>query len=407
MVYDMFQEKLELLNDSQLKDALEKAYSLERELLEENASLLLKSHSKVFEVKKFFRNLDYAGLIRKLTYKRVVLTDTEVLNNFFETKPFDLVIIDDAYVLEAEAYYKAVTGRQVIIAGEEPKKSFSANTLLSRMKEKNIIHFTRSYNPVPKNLLEHSGALEGIIKNSLEENQGIKVIKQKIEEKIVSILQHDEDLKVNIYVSSVIKMKEFYERLSIAFLKAGYSEYRILKILTTNINICDALDYYLVKSDYNILVLECYYDIDKEHSANLIIDTLMLVQKEVWIYDNNNYLNKKGLLSERLNLYINNIKLFDYKYDNKAVLKLAKALQLSGIEVIGRHDDLDLVVKHNDKLSGIMILWTLETLRYEILNDFRYYCKEYLKHEIKVSIVLIEDILNDVKAVVKRIAGEL
>lgn len=407
MVYEMFKEKITLLSNNELKDALEKAYSLERQLIEENQSTLLKNYNRILEGKKHLKNLDYVGLISKSTNKKIFLTDTEVLNNFFESSAFDLVIIDDAYALEAEAYYKAIMGRQVIIAGEEPKKSFSANTLLSRMKEKNILHFTRSYNSVPKNLLEHSGNSSGIIKNSLVENKGITVVKQKLEEKIVMLLQNNEDLKINVYIASLAKMKDFYEKLAIAFIKKGYSGYRIFKILTYNINICDALDYYLVKSDYNVLTLECYHDIDKEHSAALVIDMLMLVQKEVWIYDSNNFLNKKSLLSEKLNKYINDIKSFDYKYDNKAVLKLAKALQLSGIEVLGRHDDLDIMIKYNEKISGIMILWTFDNLRYEVLNDFRYFVKEYQKHEIKVFIVTIEEILIDVKEVVKRITGEL
>ena len=72
------------------------------------------------------------------------------MNYYLDVNDFDLVIIDDAQLLNASEYYNAVLGKQIIVSGELQPQGAEFNTLISRMMIETIFKFDFRYLSTPK-----------------------------------------------------------------------------------------------------------------------------------------------------------------------------------------------------------------------------------------------------------------
>ena len=70
--------------------------------------------------------------------KLLFLSDTNIVNLFLDMTLFDLVLIDDAQLLNANEYHKAIKCQQVIIAGTEQLQTSISNSLISRIRHNAI-----------------------------------------------------------------------------------------------------------------------------------------------------------------------------------------------------------------------------------------------------------------------------
>ncbi|MGD9604816.1 MAG: DEAD/DEAH box helicase [Bacilli bacterium] len=356
------------------------------------------------------KNLDYQGYIRRTkSFKRLFLANTQILNNFLNIDDFDLIIIDDAHLLSANEYFLAIEGKQVIVAGEMQLQSIVANNLMSRLSFATTIPLNYRFSQTPLRLLNHLNHLKGCITAKVNDNEGMEIIYNKLSTYLLILLKEQNDLKINLFVSSLEKQKRFYDELSDGLFKMGKTIEEVIDILKKQINIVDLRLSNLFDADYNVLVLEDYYKLDNEHVVVNLMDDLLLCKKRLIIYDNNEYLkrgNNFRFINE-LNKIINDNQIYYQEYATPLLQILARKLESSGLKVYSFNHDLQLLVQKDDQLFGILLLWSDNNFASDTLNQYR---ETYLLNgEQNFPVILIGtmELLSSFDEVVTRILSEI
>ncbi|MGD9886769.1 MAG: hypothetical protein AB7T03_02255, partial [Bacilli bacterium] len=356
------------------------------------------------------KNLDYRGFIRRTSsYKRLFLTTTQILNNFLNKDDFDLIIIDDAHLLSANEYYLAIEGQQVIVAGELQLQSTVANNLMSRLSFATSINLNYRFSQTPLRLLNHLNNLRGCISSKVNDNEGIEVVTNKLSTYLLMLLKEQSDVKINLFVASLEKQKRFYDEFGEQLLKMGKSIEEIVAILRTQINISDLKLSHLYNADYNVLVLEDYHKLDNEYVVVNLIDDLLLCKKRLIIYDNNEYL-KRGTgfrFINELNKIVNNSQIFYQEFSTPILQTLAKHLEERGLTVFSFNHEMQLLIQKEEKLYGILLLWSDNNFSFDTLNQYRETYLFNMERKFPVILVGTMELLSSFEEVVNRIVNEV
>ena len=136
--------------------------------------------------------------------KSLYLTTTPILNYFLNYRKFDLILIDDAQLLDANEYYNAVNGRQVIIAGEEITHTTLTSNLISRMRDNYTMTFNFRYSLTPLHLLTLVPNLKGTFRNKVSENYGVEIISREVFKYIANLFISNPNLLVNYFTPKLI-----------------------------------------------------------------------------------------------------------------------------------------------------------------------------------------------------------
>ncbi|MFA7435084.1 MAG: DEAD/DEAH box helicase [Bacilli bacterium] len=401
-----------LKNYRSLEAALRIATSFEDELIEaieERVFKKIKKRSSTRLSTLGVRNLDYDAYIRKTSsMKHLYLTNTQVLNNFLNIKDFDLVLIDDGHLFDANEYSYALQGKQVIIAGETQLQEAVANNLISRISLSKNIDFNYRYSPIPKNLKNFTQGLSAPIYKNYYDNHGIEVIAKEIYKYIVDLYKTDKDTVINLFISSLITQRNVYDNLANLLIDNGFTEDEILNIFTSKINIVDLKKAYLVDADYNILYLEDYYLYDEDYIVPNMIDNILLCKVKLVIYDNLEILNSNtntNFLIE-LNKIVSNKNIFMPASVSYSISKLIDVLTENKI-ICYSYDLCTFLIRAKATLYGVSVYWDTTKTNYDVLNEFRdihTLDNEKIKENI---IVWAMELVDDFDEVVARILAEV
>lgn len=410
---NIFISKYPFLNNVKtIESCLDLIVDLENKVNEDNQLLTFNNIRKIsggkFSVNDI-RNLDYKSYVRR-TYgtKHLFLTTSQILNNFLNISDFDLVIIDDAHLLNANEYTNAMSGKQVIVSGELQLQSSVSSNLISRMRYNSIIELNYRFIPSVKHLMNTTEGLHGIIKNKYSENHGIEIIRDKILEYICLLFRENKNYVINLFISSHTKQRIVYEQLTNIFLSYDFTKEEIFKIFKDNLNISNLLDGYLYHADFNIIYLEDYFVVNVEHIALNMIDNLLLCSNRVIIFDSEDYLNKGNSLFIQLLRKVNVEKeLFIGEVNNPVIKKLSYFITEMGIEVLPQHDDLSLILRKQDKLYGVLFFWDYSNSRYDMINDYRDYYHYFNQNGFKVFIVWLNELSKSIQEVANELVKEI
>ncbi len=407
-VMKIYLEKHPFLADYKvMKTCLEAAMNMERDLIR---SLEMQTFRQIRRNSSYkfsvfgIRNLDYSAYIRRTDgIKHLFLTSTQILNNFLNPTDFDLIIIDDAHLLSANDYYRALQGKQVVVAGELQLLSSVANNLISRVSNRKSIILDFRFLPTPNNLLVQMQGLRGVSYPDYYNNFGIEIISEKILEYINLLFKENRNYVINLFTSNLNRQKQIYETLTDLFTIQGFSEKEILSILKRNINITDLNDGYLFDADYNIIYLEDYYDLDFEYLVVNLIDVLMLCKKRLIIYDDKDILqgNVESRFLTEIRRVISKKEIYLPKNAVGPMKNLVSRLEKAGIKVYASAV-FSLLLLKDDKFYGVLLFWDEENTDYEILNEYR---ENYLINRdiIKTFIIWSLELMESVEKVANRI----
>lgn len=395
------------------QDALNKVIALEKTLIRKDINNLVvdirKHSSNKFSVHNI-KELDYRRYIKRTKgTKHLFLAPVSLLNYYLDVNDFDLVIIDDAQLLNASEYYNAVLGKQIIISGELQPQGAVFNTLISRMMNETIIKFDFRYLPTPKKILNYIPGLQSLIKNTYSGNRGIEIIKDKIVYYITLLYMTNKDIKINVFIRNFEKQKEVYTEIANSLIHANLSTSDIYTILTRRINIGDINNVYLYHADYNVIWLEDYHEVNLEHISLNILDTLLLCNERVIIYDSNNYIRSDNLFPKTLHgiLEEDDAAIFAGVTYNQMNLELKKLIEAKGYKVYEAPGDISIIIEKNDRLYGVLLFFDYTKIHYEILNEYREYYEHYRANGFKMINVWITHFDNDLKKIADYIVKEI
>lgn len=412
-VKEMYLEKYPYLKNYKAFEAtLKITLDLEEELIKD---IELRTFQKIIKksATRFsllgVKNLDYSSYLRKTSnIKHLILTNTQVLNNYLNIKDFDLVLVDDAQLFSASEYAYALQGKQVIVAGELQLQEAVANNLISRISLSKNIVFTHRYSVMPKSLKNYTIGLSSPTYRNYYDNFGVEVITKDIYLFITSLFKVNIDITVNIFTSNLSTQRLIYDELANLLLESGFNTNQIIEIIHKKINIADLKQAYLVNADYNIVFLEDYYQTNEDYLVVNMIDNLVLVKRKLVIFDNNEYLkeaNKSNFIIELEKLVAKQIA-FEKTDFPKLINKLVKKLEEYKIQSFASEIS-SFTIKAKSNIYGITIYWDSTKTNYDILNEFRDYHFIENPEFKKIIVIWAMELLEDFDGVVQRLVNEV
>lgn len=354
--------------------------------------------------------VDYKEYIQKTdNQKSIYLANTQILNNFLDAKDFDVILIDDAHLLNANVYYKAVQGKQVIVAGEEQQQMTMAASLITRLHKSDIMRFNYRYNSTPLELLKYADNLIGCFKNDVKKNNGFKIIREDVGHYIAGLLVFEPNVVINFLVKDLDKQKTLYEAIVQELVNYNLSNEKIYELLHTNLNVCDIYGGYLLDADYNMVFYDDY--ISGKTSLNpTITANLFLCKKKILIFDEANEVksrSEKRIVSRFSSQFKSSMDdSFVHNYSNIS-LKVIEKLEKKGFEILGSYNDISMVLKRNNTYYGVILYGDPDKSHIDMLSFYRDYISNYKKNNFKIAVLSIIDLAQNFDLAIKKVVGEL
>lgn len=404
-LYKEFTEKNEVFNNTKTYESLmESILFLEKDLLENNSGVINISN-KSFRSGKA-NHLNYNKYIEKnRNNKMIFLTDTQIANQYLNMDLFDIVLIDDAQLLNANEYYKVITVDQVIIAGSEQIQTSLNNNLISRIRPSNIMKLRYKYKKSPLTLLSQYQGITGRFYSDVKENDGIMVTNDDYNEILLNIFRKDQNYKVNLFTSSLSIMHDIIKNVGCVLYDKGLSFQEIYSFFKYNLNVSDLSNGYLLESDYNILYLDSYSEVNNDVVSSNMINSLLSCSKKLIIID-----NKKHLETEKKSIFIEKLKAtVNYKLpkcvlqENSVINSLSKSLARYQIKTKAVSAPLDLIVEYDGKYYGILLFENPSNTDFTLLNEYR----EFKSSDFPIVIVWLSHLVDDYNLTVNEIVKEI
>lgn len=380
------------MTKAEVQALLEKAVNYERILIESHLSFLQSLKSKYGDI-----NGD----------KALYLTTTPILNYFLDYRKFDLILIDDAHLLDANEYYNAVNGKQVIIVGEEISHTTLTSTLMSRMRSNYTMTMNFRYSLTPLHLLSLVPNLKGTFRNKVSENYGVEIISRDVSKYLANLFINNSDLLINYFTPKLETKIKLNEEITQIFIDHHLETDKIFTILRKQLNIVNLFDGYVYDADYNILDLQDYYLYDNELVSLNIVSSLLTCKKQLVIIDNDNILRKESntKFMQAIAPILKNHSIFNQDILD-VLLKLASELNKFGIIVHGTLFDLNLVLERNNTYYGVLLFANPDNAHIDLIEDYREYYEVCRKNHMKVLIIWILDLVHDFNSVVNYLNQE-
>ena len=374
----MFEDKNPEFRDIDANyELLDEIIKTENEFIESNIDILQNKQKNKYNIFNL-NNMDYNNYITKTAgIKWIFFATPTILNYFIDAGMFDLILIDEAQLLDSNEYIKVVSAKQLIVAGV-PQVSFGiTDDLLSIMKRTATIKMKHRYEATPINLLNNFERLKGMFPVYYDNNNGIIQSKLSIEKEVKEIINNNhgeiENIKINIFMEDDDKIKCLYDDLTECMINYGLDQNIIYKFMNENLNICSLNRHYSISSDYNILNIYDYKDMNDRYEIINYINIISSVKRKLIICDPQGILNlieKKSFLKQVDDMISNKIE-FNKIYQDESIQKLVKKLKASKVEVMGSIGNYGLVLRHKNVLSGI-IFFDIESLHESsVLNLYR------------------------------------
>lgn len=387
-----------------LKDIMVK----EKYIFHNNIEKLKEAREKKFTSANF-KNQTYMSYLNKvIDYKYLVLSNTQTVNLHLDIDYFDVVLIDDANLLNAEHYYKALNAKQVIIAGLNDVGVSIAKDIVSKIKKKDIIELKRRYVKTPMELLKNISRASGVFYSDEVDNNGLEFETKDFSDFVCDLLVvKDENgkyianrnIKINYFVRNLKKERKLFDDICNKLIEYLSLE-DIFYIFIKQINICDLYHPYLWNSDYNIIDLEDYANESDIYKINNLISGLMCTKKKLIIIDKEKLLenNKKEGFLKSVDELKNSPSIISPIVDPVAS-SLAKSFAEHKLKVLGKYNNYDLVVQKKKKNYGVIIFNAPTNYGEDILNIYRDYdCSDF-----PCSIVFLNDFIENFENVVQEI----
>lgn len=404
-LYHSFMVDHIFLDSKQLEEALIQISEGEDLLIKMNINHLrnLKA-AKIAHIKQ--KNTNYRHFVKRSS-KSLFLATTSVLNNYLDINDFDVVLIDDAQMLHANEYYKAIQGKQIIIAGDNISGISINPNIIARMRSSNIMNLNYRYSTAPLSLIDNLPNTKGQFYPEVKLNEGYKYTNKNEIVTISELLLENENYTINFYTQSIARKREISEGVVKYLLSNQMNENIVYDIIRNKLNFLDFDWFYSMEADFSIINIIEIIELPDDKLKEANIRNILLAKVNVIIIDEENIIssdvyNNNGLISKVIKKPL-------YEFNPKSTIifdRLKDSLAEMGISVMGTYSELDLVLEKFGLYYGVILYSDSEKSHFDILSNYRRHYLNNINNGFPVIKIWILDLVNDYDNVVRRI-GEL
>ena len=409
MVYDTYKNSiLNHISTKNVGNALRQVVNYEKIYIDNNINELKKMCSDE-NVK--FEDLDYDRYIDASTgIKYLYLCDVKTLNRYISIDKFELVLVDDANLLDADDYDKAVSAKRVVVAGEESYRMAVTSSLITRFRSESLMTFDYRYVPTPLVISNRLKNIHSMITNVDEADAGLEVMNVDGPKYILSLIKDNPNVVVNYFTALPNIQRKMFDSLASLLVKEGFAKDKIVDILRHQINICDLGLGYFYEADYNIINYDEYgKQFDQDFST--WATNVLLCKKKIIVLSNKSDLDIiQELKKTNENFFTKYINPTPFKINglSSSILdKLAATLKRNKYEVVGSYGDLSMILEKKGQIFVVLLFVNPESSHFDILSDYRDYYQANVDKGINTFVVWLEDIYEDFEKVKKDLLTKL
>ena len=358
-----------------------------------------------------FENLDYDRYIDSTkSIKYLYLSDVKTLNRYIKIDQFDLVLVDDANLLDADDYDKAISAKHVVVAGEESYRMAVTSSLITRFRSESLMTFDYRYVPTPLEVSNRLKNIHSMITPFKENEAGLEVMNVDGTKYIMGLIRENPDVVINYFTALPSVQRKLFDSLATLLLKEGFTKEKIINILRHQINICDLGLGYFYDADYNIINYDEYgkqFDLDFSAWAT----NVLICRKKVVILSNKSDLdifaelkkNNENFFTKYINPTPNKI-----NHVNASVLdKLVTAVKRNKYEVVGSYGDFSMILEKEGQYFIVLLFVNPDSSHFDIISDYRDYYQASIDKGVATVVVWLEDLYRDFENTKKVLLNKL
>lgn len=331
-----------LLEVMKLEEQMRRYYV---ELLRQNYSV----HNSYIQLSRF----SYQDFVEK-AQKPFYLSTPRILNYHLDEQYFDLILIDDAHLLYADEYTKAIMAKQVIFAGEDEIHFSTTYSLISKMRSNAVMKLTKRWIVTPESLSNNIDLPMCPIYSQMKDNQGMEIVDKNEIDLIMELLQEKANAVINFFVPSLLRRRSILEKISEKLIHKKMNMSLVEQVLFNQIHFCDLIYGDHMDADYNIIQLSDYHSKQDYISSNAIAH-LALCRCKLYVIDHEQRFNQNTTVTLYQSLK-DMMKTRIVNLENKELFVVLKNhFQQLAVSIHPTHYDLSLVVTKNEFLSGLII----------------------------------------------------
>jgi len=158
---------------------------------------------------------------------------------------------------------------------------------------------------------------------------------------------------------------------------------------------------YSLDSDYNVLYLDSYNEINDEALAINMIRTLLNCSKKLIVIDNKHHLSeeKYSAFVKQIDLVINHQLSKCVLQENTIISQISKSLSKYQIKTKLISSPLHLVEEYDRKYFGILIFENPGNTEFTLLNEYR----EFKSYDFPIVVVWLSSLVDDYNKAINEI----
>ena len=390
------------------ENALRQIINYEKFFIKNNINELKK---KCGEENIKFENLEFDRFIENTTgVKYLYLCDVKTLNRYISINQFDLVLVDDANLLDADDYDKAISAKQVVVAGEEGYRMAVTSSLITRFRSESLMNFDYRFVPTPLQISNRLKNVHSMITPFEEKEAGIEVLNVDDAKYIMSLIMENQDVVINYFTALPRVQRRLFDNLASLLVKEGFSREKAINILRRQVNICDLSLGFFEEADYNIINYDDYgKQFDQDFAA--WATNVLICKKKIIVLSSKSDLDIFSELKRtNENFFAKYINPTPAKINHNfsSVLdKLITAIKRSKYEIVGSYGDLSLIIEKKGQYFVILLFVNPESSHFDILSDYRDYYQTNIDKGISTFVIWLEDLYKDYEKVKKDLLAKL
>ena len=409
MVYDTYKGGVaNPISTKNAENALRQIINYEKIYIANNINELKKMCSDE-NVK--FENLDFDRYIEATRgIKYLYLCDVKTLNRYISISQFDLVLVDDANLLDADDYDKAISAKQVVVAGEESYRMAITSSLITRFRSESLMTFDYRYVPTPLEVSNRLKNIHSVITPLKEKDAGIEVLNVDGTKYIMGLIKENNDVVINYFTALPNVQRKLFDSLASLLVKEGFTKEKIIDILRHQINICDLGLGFFYDADYNIINYDEYgKQFDQDFSA--WATNVLICRKKIIILSNKSDLDIFSELKRTnenfFTKYINPTPTKINHVNATALDKLVTAVKRNKYEVVGSYGDFSMILEKKGKYFAILLFVNPDSSHFDIISDYRDYYQASVDKGVSTFVVWLEDLYSDFENAKKNLLNKL
>lgn len=357
-------------------------------------------------LKKLLDNVPKQVLNRKLnqsyiTKAKITLSTLQYAIEYLKESQFDLVLIDDAHMINSGGFNGLFKSKQMIICGDHSLNKVANRNLISLVTTSKSYVLRKRMTISPRMMTYGLPSTTAPFRSNYSENKGLFIINSGVIEYIYNLYLYNNHVKINWFIKEVEDQYKAYEDIAEYFYEKGISTSNIIEFINENINIVDITWNNYIHSDYNIINFKDYYDIDSEIESKNYFEILKFSKFGLVVFDDEDLLHREDIdfaFYDLVKQLYNRENSFISTYTDEISKLVSTLLEARGYKVVHPSNGINLSVikKNSDQLVSIIILYS-NGFAYDVKNNYRFLKEIYQDEGHKIIFRTMLDLIDGPK----------